>query len=230
MCPTEPEPDFLSRHFPTFLGIPRQSRHFASWLREDQTIKLLRRIDADRKQRISTSGASEIDRTWLLPHRSSLRRIISRGRIIPLKIYLRDCPREMVPLCVWLWSECADRFRLCGLGSLRHDESPQVRKSVAKALRRLEAWSHLTEMAGNYPDDAKVQRFASAAKRRRPFPDRLKSYKLNIDDSHAGEVATPSSMPYWARDNSWDYTPPKSVHLIRRMLHRIRHWVRWGLT
>ena len=26
------------------------------------------------------------------------------------------------------------------------------------------------------------------------------------------------------------YTPPKSVRLIRRMLRRIRHWVRWGVT
>jgi hypothetical protein len=230
MCPTEREPDFLSRHFPTFLGASRRKRHYAGWLLEDRTIKLLKRIDADRSQRISASGSSEIGYAWLLPYRASFRRVISRGRVGLIKVYLFDCPPEMIPLCVWLWGECADRFRLCGLGSLRHHKSPRVRRSVAKALRRLEAWSLLNEMAATYPDDEKVQWFATAATLRRPFPDRLKNYKLNIDSSHAGEVATPSSMPYWARDKVWDYTPPKSVHLIRRMLHRIRHWVRWGLT
>ncbi len=222
--------EFLSRHFPTFLGASRQSRHYADWLSEDRTIKLLKRIDGDRKQRISVSGGSEIGHAWLLPYRSSLRRAIARGRVSSIKIYLRDCPPEMIPLCVWLWGECADRFRLYGLGSLRHDASPRVRRSVAKALRRLEAWSLLNEMAAAYPDDQKVQWFATAATLRRSFPDRLKNYKLHIDDSHLGEVVTPSSMPFWARDLSWDYTPPKSVLLIRRMLRRIRHWVRWGVT
>lgn len=230
MCPAEPEPDFLSRHFPTFLGVSRGKRHYAGWLSEDRTIKLLKRIDADRRQRISTSGCSEMGIGWLLPYRSSFRRAIARGRVGSIKIYVRDCPREMIPLCVWLWGECADRFRLYGLGSLGHDGSPRVRRSVAKALRRLEAWSRLNEMAAAYPEDAKVQWFATTTNRRRPFPDRLRNYKLNIDDSHAGEVVTPSSMPYWARDKAWDYTPPKSVDLIRRMLRRIRHWVRWGVT
>jgi hypothetical protein len=37
-------------------------------------------------------------------------------------------------------------------------------------------------------------------------------------------------MQYWAMEERWHYTPPKSRDLIRRMLRRIRHWVRWGIT
>jgi hypothetical protein len=79
------------------------------------------------------------------------------------------------------------------------------------------------------PDDARLQWLATASTVRRPFPDRLRNFKSMVDDSHAGEVATPSRMPYWAREVAWEYSPPKSVHVIRRMLRRIRHWVRWGV-
>jgi hypothetical protein len=104
-----------------------------------------------------------------------------------------------------------------------------VRKHVAKALRRVEAWSRLDEMANAYPDDAAIQWFAKAPLTHRPFRERLSRYVQSVDDSHAGEVSTPSRMPYWARESSWDYTPPKSIRFIRRMLRRIRHWVRWGV-
>ena len=50
------------------------------------------------------------------------------------------------------------------------------------------------------------------------FAERLDKFTRNVDDSHAGEVVTPSRMPFWALERSWDYTAPKSVVLIRRML------------
>jgi hypothetical protein len=55
------------------------------------------------------------------------------------------------------------------------------------------------------------------------------NYKRDVDDSHADEVATPSRMPFWSVEKSWEYTPPKNTQLIRRMLRRIQHWVRWGV-
>jgi hypothetical protein len=70
----------------------------------------------------------------------------------------------------------------------------------------------------------------SATTPRRPFAERLDRYTHNVDDSHADEVVTPSRMPYWALERSWEYTAPKSIVLIRRMLRRIRHWVRWGVS
>jgi hypothetical protein len=43
-------------------------------------------------------------------------------------------------------------------------------------------------------------------------------------------VSTSSRMPYWALERSWERSPPKSIVFIRRMLRRIRHWVRWGVS
>jgi hypothetical protein len=70
----------------------------------------------------------------------------------------------------------------------------------------------------------------AAKKSRRSFTERLDNFTRNVDDSHADEVFTPSRMPFWALERSWEYTAPKSVVLIRRMLRRIRHWVRWGVS
>jgi hypothetical protein len=82
--------------------------------------------------------------------------------------------------------KCADRFRLCGIADLRTSPSPHVRKHVAKALRRLEAWNLLDEMAKLYPNDAKLQWFANAPLSRPSFPARLSRYVATVNDSHAG--------------------------------------------
>lgn len=136
----------------------------------------------------------------------------------------------MIPLCVWLLGQCAQPRHLYGLPPFRFDPSPQIRKHVAKALRRAEAWALLEEMAQEFPDDAKVQWFANAPTARRSFEERLDKFARNVDHSHAGEVSTPSRMPFWALERSWSYTAPKSRALIRRMLWRIRRWVRWGVN
>ena len=129
---------------------------------------------------------------------------------------------------IWLLSQAADRFRLRGISDFCYDPSPQVRKHVAKALRRLEAWWLLQEMARAFPDDATVQWFAHAPLSHRPFPDRLRNFVRNVDDSHADEVVTPSRMPFWRLEREWEGRGPKSVWYIRVMLWRIRRWVRGG--
>lgn len=85
-------------------------------------------------------------------------------------------------------------------------------------------------MASLYPEDEHIQWYAKAPTTQRSFAERLDTYKSKVDDSHAGEVVTPSQMPFWAQATFWSYTPPKSVLTIRRMLRRIRHWVRWGVS
>jgi hypothetical protein len=136
----------------------------------------------------------------------------------------------MVPVCVWLWGRCVDRFRLYGLSRFCHNSSPQVRRHVAKTLRRVEAWALLVEMAAAYPDDARIRWYATAPSTHRSFVKRLKKFAANVDDSHADEVFTPSRMPFWASDHTWQRTPPKNIDLIRRILRRIQHWVHWGVS
>jgi hypothetical protein len=176
-------------------------------------------------------------RTWLLPFRDELRGLLGgfdsrcdNGEVDVVRSYLLTCPRTMIAICVWLVGEFSDHKHLYELKTFRHDPSLQIRRHVAKALRRLEAWSYLREMAAADPDDARIQWFAKAPTSHSPFPERLRKYKRCVDDSHAGEVATPSRMPFWNGVSSWERTPPKSVAYIRRMLRRIRIYVRWGVS
>jgi hypothetical protein len=178
---------------------------------------------------VKASDDPRLRRTWLLPFRDDFRRMLSHETSAAARGYAAWGDARLRHVFIWLLSHSADRFRLRGISNYCNDLSPQVRKHVAKALRRLEAWSLLDEMARSYPEDPRIQWFASARVTRRPFSERLSSFVRSVDDSHADEVVTPSRMPFWAAERSWDYTPPKSVLLIRRMLRRIRHWVRWGV-
>jgi hypothetical protein len=222
-------PEILPRHFAPTQADRRRWRRVAEWS-GDRTFKLLKQIEAARVHATGSKSCSAVGRNWLLPYRAEFRRTIQFGRLESIKLYLADCPAEMIPVGVWLWARCADRFRLYGLSAFCNDRSPLVRRHVAKALRRLEAWALLDEMAAAYPDDARIQWFAHAHTTRRTFSERLANFSRNVDDSHADEVSTPSRMPFWALERSWEYTAPKSVALIRRMLRRIRHWVRWGVS
>jgi hypothetical protein len=194
--------------------------------RDTALLNLLRRIDAER----SRSRMEDTNSNWLLKYRTEIRNAISSGSIDTIRLYLCRCPSEMVPVCVWLWGKCVDRFRLYGLSRFCHSSSQQVRRHVAKTLRRVEAWALLDEMAVAYPDDTRIRWYATAPTTHRPFTKRLKKFTANVDDSHADEVHTPSQMPYWTSEETWERTPPKSLDLIRRILRRIQHWVHWGVS
>jgi len=221
--------EFLPREFAPTHRDRKRWRYRTRFL-DRHTFRLLKRIESERMAAISSATLRGAPHSWLLPYRNDLRRAIQFSRLEPIKLYLTRCPLEMVPVAIWLWGKCADRFRLYGLSGFCYYRSPPVRKQVAKALRRLEAWSLLDEMAAAFPDDEKIRWFANAPLSHGPFAERLANFKRNVDDSHAGEVSTPSRMPFWAAERTWDLTPPKSVHLIRRMLRRIQHWVRWGVS
>jgi hypothetical protein len=224
------ESEILTRHFPTFKRELNRWRRIVRWRGEGWAFELLKQMESEWAQEVAQGDDDSKRRARMLRHRADFRRIIARGHPAAIKLYLSACRPEMVPLAVWLWGRCADRFRLYGLSAFCHDPSPEVRRHVAKALRRLEAWALLREMAEAYPDDEKICWFATAPTTHRPFVERLKDYASSVDDSHADEVATPSRMPFWSLERMWERTPPKSVLAIRRMLRRIQHWVRWGMN
>jgi hypothetical protein len=207
--------------------------HWSRDIRRSPTYKLLQRIEAASVRMQEKGAADTSNRNWLLPYRRELRRLLAgfdsrydKTEIDVVRCYLLACPQSMIAICVWLMGEFSDRKHLHGLTIFRHDPSPQIRRHIAKALRRLEAWSYLRDMADANRDDARIQWFATAPTPHAPFAKRLENYKRCVDDSHAGEVATPSRMPFWTGVRSWERTPPKSVVYIRRMLRRIRRWVR----
>jgi hypothetical protein len=215
----------------------RAWRRWAVYYRQTEEYKLLREIELAMNQADESSPRDAHGLYWLLPYRARFRRLLEKHRepfsrldLGAIRYYMAYCPAEMIPICAWLIGRCASRFRLYGLAELSRGSSRQVRKHLAKALWRLEAWHVLDEMASRYPHDEKVQWFANSVTVHRRFDERLKNYLADVDDSYADEVITPSQMPFWALQTSWDVTPPKSVAAIRRILERIRHWVRWGVT
>jgi hypothetical protein len=216
----------------------RAWRNRAAYYYQTDEYTLLREIELAIRSADGPLSHRERRPYWLLPYRARFRAIIhshhgnslSGVDVSAIQYYMAYCPPPMIPICAWLIGRCSSRYRLFGLAELSRGSSRQVRKHLAKALWRLEAWHLLDEIASRYPHDEKVQWYANSVTVHRRFDDRLKNYLADVDASHAGEVATPSRMPYWAMQTSWEITPPKSVAAIRRILERIRHWVRWGVT
>jgi hypothetical protein len=164
--------------------------------------------------------------TWLLPLRNEFRRVLSESSTAIHCARLLGDGGELIPIYIWLLSNFADRTRLLGIDRFCNHHSPIVRKHVAKTLRRLEAWQQLDTMAKAYPSDQTIQWFAYAPTTKRKFFERLQRFKVHLDDSHMSEVGTASKMSYWSLFTPWQGKPPKDAALIRRILLRIRRWVR----
>jgi hypothetical protein len=220
---------------PTKVQIKRWRRWNRRPIYTDSVLNLLRCIEAE-QQRVVEEDVRTGKPFWLLPFRAAFRRHFQgvdyrfhEGQLQTLRFYLATCPRPMIPICISLMARCADRFRLYELKQFCHDPSPEVRKHLAKALRRLEAWTLLDEMAAAYPGNDAIQWFARAPTSRRSYAERLARYVGSVDASHADKAVGPSRMPYWSLYNPWQGTPPKSVLFIREILLRIRRWVRGGI-
>ena len=214
----------------------RMWRRWATYYRKTSTFNLLKQLEAECEQSSQATAGGAQTNFWLLPFRARFRAIIAASKkerwqveAEAIRYYMAYCPPGMIPICVWLIGKCCDRFHSYPLSQICRHQSSQYRKHIAKALRRLEEWWMLDDLAHLYPYDPRLQRLAAPTITDRPFRQRLSQYVQSVDDSHAGEVVTPSRMPYWAQNDFWTLTPPKSVLFIRRMLRRIRHLVRWGV-
>lgn len=77
---------------------------------------------------------------------------------------------------------------------------------------------------------AKAARVGAAAPSRparqppQPFDDRLERFRGDAADQEVDDFV--SKMPFWTRRQRYEVTPPKSVHLIRRILIRIHSILR----
>jgi len=226
MTDSERAPGFFSCSFPTFrrVFIDPPAPQLPNWRSRDWTVKLLDHINESRLQQ------KHVEHTWLLKYRPYFHDVIHRGRPFYIRDYLNYCPAEMIPICVWLIGKSTDRFRQYDLKAFAHYPSPQVRRHVAKALRRLEAWAVLRQMAASYPDDQKIQWFALAPTVRRSFHERLQNFQRHVDGSQVPEVHIPSQMEFWAADLRWKRSPPKSIEYIRRLLRHIQQLVHWNAS
>jgi hypothetical protein len=213
---------------------PRYQMAAEDWYRNGGHIHLsaavgfLREL-SDYRARLVSYYHNEIPPTWLLRFRKDFRFLSEQGNGLVIQRFISLGDPALRPIFIWLLSKHASRFFLLGIDEHCNDINPAVRKQVAKALRRLEAWPPLKKMAARHPEDERLQWFATAPTTKRPFSERLQNFRTGVDASRTADVVTPSQMPFWASESFWSYTPPKSADVIRRMLRRIQHWVRWGV-
>jgi hypothetical protein len=234
--------DVFKRRQPTFNRKPKYRVRVSDWIfggpgKYYATGRFLDELSSYRLKMTELSNCTHLAHTWLLPFRDDFRHLIDQGNgdtIAAIQLFLRHSDSELRHVGIWLLSRFATEKHLLRIDSYCFDRSATVRKHVARALRRLKAWNLLVEMPEAYANDAWRQCFAPElgpeASARRSFSERLRDFKRNVGDSHSGEVFTPSRMPYWSLYDPWEGKPPKTMWYIRRMLRRIRHLVRWGVS
>jgi hypothetical protein len=221
----------LDQHLaPNYAG---RNRFWAGGITGSPFYNLLMRMEAAALEASKFNWAQQKRHAWPLRFRSELRKLFTEfdirwnaGELEILQFYMIRCPFSMVPVCVWIFSRLSNRENIGELKSLRNRLPPSTRKHLAKALRRLQAWSLLGELAAENPHDGRIQWFAHAAPTQLSFARRLERFTASVDQSHATEVQTPSQMKYWDSGLVWQLTPPKSRELIRRILKHIHRLVR----
>lgn len=215
---------------PAFNHIPRYSTR--AWVRlplrgrrPDRREQYLRQLQEYRQQLAADRDDRRVPHGWLLPAREDLRRLLADHAAPTVHRLLLTGDADLCPFCIALLSRVANRFQLCGIQHFRHDPSPAVRKHVAKALRRLEAWQWLDEMARAHPDDRFTQWCAGAPRVAARFSIRLQRFIEHQQALEPGARRPGSRMPFWRRDAQWHGKPPKAASHIRRLLLRIRRLV-----
>jgi hypothetical protein len=163
---------------------------------------------------------------WLR-FRREFREIIKQRPCAGLRKFLfqvdPDSPVGLV--AIWLLGRSATPRCTYGLDQLPAGETHRARRHLARALRRVEAWQRLRELAAVYPNDKFVQEML-ARPAHDPFAKRLDRFAQHVDRSHESDAAMASRMPLWFRDSEWSQTPPKDTGWIRVLLERIKRWVR----
>lgn len=163
----------------------------------------------------------------LLPFRGDFRSILRHQPCAGLGDFLSNSSAEnpCFLVAIWLLGRCANRQLSYNIDRLPADRDANSRRHFARSLARVESWPRLRQLAADYPDDEFVTSVLSGT-HTDTFDRRLTRFSKHVDQTHAAEAAVASQMPLWFRDHQWARTPPKNPGWIRRMLERIKGWVR----
>ena len=161
----------------------------------------------------------------LLEARDEFRQIIATRPLAGLALALHQGDGVTKRLAIWLLGKCDARLATSLIVDYRENPDPKVRRAVARALRRLGAWSDLKWFELNDPDTS-IQRLATVlAQRPRAFSDRLRQFAGPPSQVAESQDRFESRMPLVWDANHFDGKPPKPAWLIRRILERIRQAV-----
>ena len=156
----------------------------------------------------------------LLSYRPQFREILA---IAPLRS-LRDCfdstNPEIQRLAIWLFGRCATPHVSSHVALFRHAQDVRLRREVARALQRLEAWSELRQMEGD--PDSQVRRLA-VARGPSDYDRRLAGFlQRDIESLDVATEVAPPRKTLWTVDPLGPGRPAKNSSLIRRILLHIQ--------
>jgi hypothetical protein len=176
-----------------------------------RTLKLLTEIYERRPLR------AEAD--WLLRCRKQIRQLQAYDACGALSLVVARThnPRLRV-LAIWLRGRCGGTVGTSTLTTFCADPDDQTRKEIARALKRMGAWSHLRAMASS-DANPRIRRIATDAPPP-PFALRMSDLLQHFTEQ---ELVTPSNKVFVAPDLEEGHGRlPKSQAMIRVVLERIR--------
>jgi hypothetical protein len=194
----------------------------------------LRAVDYETKQWLQKVAS---DRFWsrvdtlspvpLVTLRKEFRHIITARPIGGLVACLFESDRELRKMAIWLLGRSSQGVRIPALQVLRHNPDPELRRHVAKALRRTGDWNELQSLA-NRDVSMRVRVAAQEliAGDRRDYSESLGRFVEHTRGDIYERGPFHSRMTLWLLSPLGPGKPAKSRAWIRRLLEHIRNLVR----
>jgi len=155
----------------------------------------------------------------LLASRPRFRDIIRHERITGLFWCVESREPDVVRLAIWLMGRIRAGVPISEIMPYCHSPDLRIRREVARALRRLNAWAELRAIAED--DDPRVRQLA-VQRPAAPFATRL----ARVTIAAAAPEAPRARPAFFARLPFGPERPLKTPEFIRAMLERIRQLVR----
>ena len=133
---------------------------------------------------------------------------------------------QVIRIAIWLRGRCGGKSGISTVVRFRDARHYGIRKEVARALKRMGAWSELREMA-RLEIDPRLKRI-STAQAPKPFGFRLKTFSRNVTWTTTRNDRTEVRQREVFVSSEVDFRqgrPPKSIGLIRAILKRIHQLV-----
>jgi len=156
---------------------------------------------------------------WLLKYRNDFREMMQDMSPAVLAVVVE---RSRVPamrrLAIWLLGRHTGTLGTKAIARHMGDSDVILRREVARALRRKQAWSEMRALQADDPD-SRIRKLATQA-----TPDaHQRRLRVFLDDISSRPVHSPRAPSTWNVDLSTaPGRPPKSEWLIRRLLEHIR--------
>jgi hypothetical protein len=169
-----------------------------------------------------TSAQQSAKPSCFLPYRTAVRELLkSPPRALLVYVAKETTDPAVRQIAVWLRGRCHGRLGMAAIARLWFDPDVSLRKEVARALKRMEAWGYLREIETSDPNP-RVRRLASPPIRR-AFANRLADFVASL---HRRDVGHPSPLFLSDECDPGGGRPAKPGWIIRRFLEHIRWLVR----